>query len=115
MTWKLNTIQITFFFFSLVLGSCKNPEESKEATHHLPEEVTIKIKTPKLPKYDYKVVGTDENGHHVHGSINIEGKIGLGTLIRSDTKEIEIVVEWIDKHSLMATDLEGYQYTLKFK
>jgi hypothetical protein len=40
-------------------------------------------------------------------------EIGLGTLIRNDAKEIEIVVEYIDAYKLIATDLEGYEYNLK--
>jgi hypothetical protein len=115
MTGKINTIHITFFCLLLALGSCEKSGESKQVTHHSSYEVIKEIETAELNQYGNKVTGTDENGNNVHGNITIEGSIGLGTLIRNDAKEIEIVVEYVDKHKIMATDLEGYEYNLKIK
>jgi hypothetical protein len=115
MTGKINTIHITFFCLLLALSSCENSGKSIQVTHHLSHEVIKEIETTELSEYGNKFTGTDENGNNVHGNINIEGNIGLGTLIRNDAKEIEIVVEYVDKHKLIATDLEGYEYNLKIK
>lgn len=104
-----------FCCLSLVLGSCKNSGESKQVTHHSDAKVKKQIETLELDHYDYSVAGTDEDGNHVNGNINIEGKIGLGTLIRKDAEKIEIVVEWVGKQKLMATDLDGYEYDLRIR
>jgi hypothetical protein len=82
------------------LGSCKNPIKSPQTVNHSTFEVKKEIEPSELGKYAQQVTGTDENGNKVHGNINIEGKIGLGTLV---------------KNRLLATDAEGYQYNLKFK
>ncbi|PKH68192.1 hypothetical protein CXF59_05205 [Flavobacterium sp. ALD4] len=115
MTRKIYSIHITFFCLLLALSSCENSDAALRVTHHSSYEVIKKIETTELSQYGYKVTGTDENGNNVHGNINIEDNIGLGTLIINDAKAIEIVVEYIDKHKLLATDLDGYEYKLKIK
>jgi hypothetical protein len=97
------------------LASCKNSSESIPVIHNSSQEVEKNIEIKKLPEYDYSAAGTDEDGNHVNGNINIEGTIGLGTLIRYDAKEIEIVVERSGKQKIIATDLEGYKYNLKIR
>lgn len=97
------------------MGSCQNSGESIQVAHNSSHEVIKEIETTELSPYGNKFTGTDENGNNVHGNINIEGNIGLGTLIRNDAKEIEIVVEYVNKRKLIATDLEGYEYNLKIK
>lgn len=104
---------MTLFCLSLFLSSCKNSNESIQITKHSTHEIKKKVDTKELAQYNHAVTGTDENGQNVHGNINIVGEIGLGTLIRNDAKEIEIVVEYIDAYKLIATDLEGYEYNLK--
>jgi hypothetical protein len=115
MTRKINTIHLTIFFLSISLSSCKKTDESIEISAQSTFEVKKTVKTPEPSHYDYKVVGTDENGANVHGYINIEGQIGLGNLISTDAKNIEVVAEWLNKHTLIATDLEGYKYILEIK
>lgn len=113
MTRKIKTIHITIFFLSIGLSSCKKTDEPIKAIVNSTFEVNKTVKTPELSQHDYKVVGTDENGKNVHGNINIEGKIGVGYLTTIDATNIEVVAEWINKHTLLATDLEGFEYILK--
>ncbi|SEA97353.1 hypothetical protein SAMN05443667_113161 [Flavobacterium gillisiae] len=112
---SISNIQISFFCLSLVLSSCKNSSESPQTINHSAFDVKKEIEPSELGQYAQQVTGTDENGNNVHGKINIEGKIGLGTLVKKDTKNIEIVVEWNGINRLLATDSEGYQYNLKLK
>lgn len=112
---SISNIQISFYCLFLVLGSCKNPIKSPQKINHSTFEVKKEIEPSELGKYAQQVTGTDENGNNVHGKINIEGKIGLGTLVKKDAENIEIVVEWNGINRLLATDAEGYQYNLKLK
>ncbi|NGY38386.1 hypothetical protein FQU23_012800 [Flavobacterium sp. XN-5] len=115
MTRKIKTIPITLFFMSIGLISCKKTDDTIKASIHSTFEVNNTVKTTELSQHDYKVVGTDENGENVHGNINIEGKIGVGYLTTTNATNIEVVAEWINKHTLLATDLEGFEYTLTTK
>jgi hypothetical protein len=108
-------MQIALFCLVFVLGSCKNLDEPIEVSRESTYEVNKKIEPIELDQYDHQVTGTDENGNKVEGKINIDGKIGLGTLINHDAKEIEIVVEWINERKLVATDPDGYEYKLTIK
>ena len=66
-------------------------------------------------KYNHKITGNDEDGNRVNGIINLEGEIGIGSLKKDDdNKEIEIVSEHIHSNKIIATDVNGYQYRLKF-
>jgi len=111
----ISNIQISFFCLSIILCSCKNSSESTQLSSKSIYEVEKKNDSSELNQYLQQVTGTDEDGNNVHGKINIEGKIGLGTLINKDTTCIEIVVEWNGKNKLLATDPQGYKYDLKFK
>ena len=115
MIRKIPIIHITIFFFSISLISCKEKKEPLKIYDQSSFEVVTPIENSKPSQYDYKVVGTDENGDNVHGVINIEGKIGLGNIVRIDATNTEVVAEWVNKNTLLATDLEGYEYTLKIK
>lgn len=64
-------------------------------------------------KYDYHVTGSDENGKKVEGIFNLEGEIGIGVLTETDGTEIEIVSDQIESNELIATDINGYKYSLK--
>jgi hypothetical protein len=112
---RSSTLHLTFLILALVIISCKNSDESSA----VPKNTTYESKKAKLPlelnQFEHQVSGTDENGNNIHGIINIEGKIGIGTLIAKDAKEIEVVVEWIDEHELLGTDAHGYEYNLKIK
>ncbi len=111
----INNIQIFFFFLFLALCSCKNSNESTQLSPKSSYIVEKKKDSLEVSQYLQKVIGTDENGNNVCGNINIEGEIGLGTLINKDAMSIEIVVERKGSNKLLATDLEGYQYHLKAK
>ena len=115
MTRKINTINIAIFFLTIGLASCKKTDEPVKVRNYSTSEVEKSNDTPKPSKYDYAVAGTDENGNNVHGSINIEGQIGIGNLKTIDATNIEVVAEWINKQTLKATDLEGYEYILQIK
>lgn len=112
MTRKIKTIPITLFFLSISLSSCEKTDEPIKEIVHSTFDAKKSVKTAELSQYDYKVVGTDENGENVNGNINIEGKIGVGYLTTTNATNIEVVAEWINKNTLLATDLEGFEYTL---
>lgn len=112
MNTKINTIRTVLFCLSITLGSCNNSVKKKQANKNPTNEIEKKVINPQLGQYKYTVAGTDEFGNNVHGKINVEGIIGVGALIRTDTKEIEIVVERLNKHKLVGTDLEGNKYHL---
>ncbi|MEZ7507141.1 hypothetical protein [Flavobacterium sp. Arc2] len=110
-----HNIPISLFCISLIFCSCKNSSESTQLSPKSTYEVEKNKDSLELSQYLQKVIGTDENGDNVHGNINIEGEIGLGTLINKDAIAIEIVVEWNGKNKLLATDSQGYKYNLKVK
>jgi hypothetical protein len=64
-------------------------------------------------KSSYQVRGTDENGNEVYGSVNIEGKLGIGIIRGVETKRIEVVAERTSRNLLLATDITGYEYKLR--
>ncbi|CAM3104778.1 hypothetical protein [Flavobacterium frigoris] len=111
----ISNMRIALFLLSISLVSCKNRSELVKVPDQSASAVTKKIEPLAIDQYQQRVIGTDENGDNVRGYINIEGEIGLGTLVRKDMKEIEIVVERVGKQKLIATDLEGYKYNLKIK
>lgn len=115
MTSKINTIHISLFFLTIGLTSCKETDDAVKITAQSTLEVKKTVKIPETSQYDYKVVGTDENGDNVHGIINIQCQIGVGNLTRIDATNIEVVAEWNSKQTLKATDLEGYEYVLQIK
>jgi hypothetical protein len=112
---SISNMRIALLLLSISLISCKNRSELVKTPDQSTSAVTKKIEPLAIDQYQQRVIGTDENGEIVRGYINIEGEIGLGTLVRNDMKGIEIVVERIGKQKLIATDLEGYKYNLKIK
>lgn len=76
-------------------------------------EPSYHIKTSNS-KFNHKISGKDENGNQVNGVINLEDEIGIGVLKKDDTNEIEIVSEHISSNRIIATDINGYHYKLKF-
>lgn len=137
MISRNNTTSIIFLSLALAFGSCKNGNKLKET-----KKITFESKATsddKLSEKDndknaveyafyeyesteealdqdennYKVYGTDEDGNEVFGSVNIEGKLGIGIIRGIEAKGIEIVAERTGHNLLIATDVKGYEYNLK--
>ena len=82
-----------------IVGYIFEYERSEEALDH--------------DKNSYHVRGTDENGNEVYGSVNIEGKLGIGIIRGVETKGVEVVAERTSRNLLLATDIRGYEYKLR--
>lgn len=66
-------------------------------------------------KYNHRITGKDDSGKNVKGVINLESEIGIGVIKKDDdVKEIEIVSESVNSDKIIATDINGFQYRLKF-
>lgn len=115
MTGKIIPITKLFVCLILVSISCKNSAEPAQLTPKTTSVAKAEGKASKQIQYDYRFVGKDEDGNHVHGSISIEGQIAIGNLFNKDGTEIEIVAEEVSKGHLIANDLDGYKYYLKIK
>lgn len=137
---KINTMTATFnttsfLLLSLVLGlvSCNNEnklsppgdgETKEQKTEKLEIRSINKNSLGFISKYEgdkealgnnennYAVHGTDELGNKVFGSVNIEGKIGIGIITGIEYKSREIVVEQTGIHLLIGTDVKGCEYKL---
>ena len=69
--------------------------------------------TANNPKYDHEVTGKDENGKNVNGVINLENEIAIGILKSNEGNEIEIISDQINTGRIIATDANGFIYSLK--
>jgi hypothetical protein len=64
-------------------------------------------------EYTYDVIGTDSQGNEVTGTVEVEGKTGIGNLSDREGITFNVEVEWIDYGILNATDNHGNQYQLE--
>lgn len=88
----------------------QSSETSKDISQYNYEYVAAE---PGNYQSHYDVVGSDLKGNDVTGYIDVEGKIGKGTLEDEMGNEIEVeVVEWVDKGELKAVDQEGNVWEL---
>lgn len=129
MITRNKTIIRIFLVLALILGSCKNENKLKEADKNSVESTALvdnQLSEKKIEneygggeqeldqdKNYFKVHGTDEDGNQVSGSVNIEGKVGIGIIHGVEANAIEIVAEHIGHDLLIATDVKGYEYKLK--
>lgn len=129
MIRNINIMSLTILSLSIALASCKNDSKfndmrqtENQGKHTLKEntktivdslfEQQINKGVFNKKDFNYQVHGTDEDGNKVFGTINIEGKVGIGMIHGNEEKAIEIVVEWTGKDRFTAIDLNGYQYKL---
>ncbi|PRZ25294.1 hypothetical protein [Flavobacterium granuli] len=120
MLCKIKTIQLLTIFLAIINIGCEQKKTILNEKNIIDKStVTKKTKTStKITdslKYNKYVFGTDEEGNHVQGKIIIEGKNGIGILIGKEDTEIEIVLEQVSHNKLIATDIDGFKYKLKFK
>ncbi len=130
MIRKINTISLIILSISIGLASCKNDSKLTDTEQTANQDKQTLTKNTKSTidsllehqinkevfskrACNYEVHGTDEDGNKVFGTINIDGKVGIGMIHGIEAKGIEIVAEWSGKNILTATDLKGYQYSLK--
>jgi len=137
MTSKINTTTLIFLSLSLGLASYKNEiklnkieEIAFEPVNIVGEKLTTKTNDRNTFDYiytkensvvelldpnenNYIVHGVDEDGNEFFGSVNIEGKVGIGIISGIEAKGIEIVAERSSHNSLTATDVKGYEYKLE--
>ena len=136
MTSKINTTTLIFLSLSLGPASCKNEIKLNkieaiafEPVNIVGEKLTTKTndrntfdniytKENSVELLDanvnnYIVHGVDEDGNEFFGSVNIEGKVGIGIISGVEAKGIEIVAEHSSHNSLTATDVKGYEYKLE--
>lgn len=128
--------KLYIYAFVIMALACKNKQE--EPTHQLsvqknsPEnkkkQIEEKLKTYYVDttykyehrtgesghyEYNYDVLGVDDKGNNVLGTIEIEGKEGVGELTLENGKKVVITVEWIGHNKLEAKDKDGNLYQLK--
>ena len=124
---------LSFSAIAIVLSmlwlSCKQKEHQPsnfipQNTESLTQEEKQTLHTDTTHKYEYRtgtsgnytynydVSGFDTNGEEVSGNVNMEDKLGTGTLTISGGEEIEITVEWIGHGKLLAKDNQGKEYKL---
>lgn len=123
--------RVFFIGLPIIVTSClnegnQNTDKEKTIPSYLKIDSSTKISKKsneqlyyhsesKNKKFDHEIVGKDENGKLVSGYINIESEIGIGVVKKEDDpNEIEIISEHINSNSIMATDINGFQYRLKF-
>lgn len=109
-TTKRAILIITF----LAMTSCQEKEKTTTKTDNDHPRETVHIKTVTYNSEKSVVIsGYDENGNIVRGSGIVEGKTGLGTIIKLDGKKKEIVFEVVNGNNITATDDDGIEYHLK--
>lgn len=116
-----NFVQLIIICTAISFGSCNTESKPNQKSQN-----KVQDKEKVAPKknytysedikseYQYKVSGTDYDHNKVYGQIDLEGQTGIGTLIRNEDTQIEIIVEDIDHGNLVAIDMDGNQYNLKF-
>ena len=119
MLYKIKTIKLLTIFLALNKIGFEQKKtsfiEKKTDKSLVTKKITTSTKITDSIKYDKSVFGTDEEGNDVQGKIIIEGKNGIGILIGKEDTKIEIVIEMINHNELIATDIDGFKYKLKFK
>lgn len=127
-----NTVfKLSFIALLISSTSCKNEDSDKQALaikNQSKNYTSNKIKkrlsfsdTQQLyyysaannRKYDHQFTGKDENGKKVNGVINLENEIAIGILKANDGNEIEIISDQINTDRIIATDADGFIYSLK--
>lgn len=90
-------------------------EEAK--TYHVDKEHKYENRTgvSGFYEYNYDVIGVDEVGNEISGSINIENNFGAGKITDDKGAEINLKVRWIAKGELEGIDEEQRIYKLKIK
>lgn len=64
-------------------------------------------------EYTYNVIGIDNEGNEVTGSIAVNGESGLGTITDTNGNELNVEVNWIGYGILEAVDEDGNTYELR--
>lgn len=122
--------KLSFILLLICSISCQNEDSNKQALaiKNQSEDYTPKTKkrlsvsdTEQLyyyskannRKFDHRFTGIDENGKKVNGVINLENEIAIGILKSNDGNEIEIISDQINTDRIIATDADGFMYSLK--
>lgn len=116
-----NFIQLVIICTAISFGSCNTESKPKPKSQNqvqnkekfAPEKKYTYSEDIKS-EYQYKVSGFDYDHNKVYGQIDLEGQTGIGTLIRNEDTQIEIIVEDVKHDNLVAIDMDGNQYNLKF-
>lgn len=115
-TFLYISLTICIYYFEVIQKSdlkiTKNTAEEK-ITNKIQKEIYSNCSIQG--KYDYSVVGINDDGEKIVGEINLEGSSGEGKIINSYSENIEIVVESFGKGNVLATDIYGNEYLLKIK
>lgn len=65
---------------------------------------------------EYEVSGSDKNGNHVYGEVDVDQWEGEGYIrIANELQEKKIYVEWTEKGELKGHDEYGNYYELKLE
>lgn len=96
-----------------IIKVVSNPE--KEETFHVDTTYKYEYRTGESGSYQYHydVIGEDSEGNVVNGTIDVEGKYGIGNLNDEFGNKINVTVEWIDYGILKAIDKNENIYQLK--
>lgn len=122
MITSKNFIQLVITCTAISFGSCNTESKPNPKSQNQIQDKE-KIYPPKKnytysedikSEYQYKVSGFDYDHNKVYGQIDLEGQTGIGTLIRNEDTQIEIIVEDVKHDNLVAIDMDGNQYNLKF-
>lgn len=123
--------KVIFIGLSITLTSCKKErinlkkekissvdnfkKHSYKKVHPITREQFYDYSDTNNKKFNHRITGKDDNGKNVKGIINLESEIGIGVIKKDDDiKEIEIVSESVNSDKIIATDINGFQYRLKF-
>ncbi|WP_310378207.1 hypothetical protein [Flavobacterium sp.] len=87
-------------------------EEAKTLHKDKKFDYEYRTGTSKNYEYNYDIVGTNEDGNQITGSIIIKGKSGAGKIEDDKGNEYEIEVEWYDYGKLKGVDENGITFEL---
>lgn len=122
MITSKNFVQLIIICTAISFGSCNTESKPNQKSQHsvpdkeklYPSKKNYTYSEDIKSEYQYKVSGTDYDHNKVYGQIDLEGQTGIGTLMRNEDSQIEIIVEDINHGNLVAIDMNGNQYNLKF-